>query len=367
MPFLNSQHANPSSLSREGKAVRKALDVAREQVAALIDASPEEIIFGSGGTEAIQSVLHSCALNNSKTLLYGATEHSAVMEGVRSLSKTTPELKSLQIPVEISGRVDLKVYEELLAEHQPGSVHVMWVNNETGVIAPMADMVKLAHRQGALYHADAVQALGKIPLSVKKTPVDFLSLSAHKIYGPKGVGALFVSKRIGFSPWISGSQESNRRGGTENVAGIVGFGKACELAAADLTAKRMDELSELRNQLEMLIHLELFDVEVKGKKARRVGNTSMMTFSGVVGAELMLLLEDKGVIVSTGSACQASSSKPSHVLLAMGCSEAEAKSAIRFSLSRDTTQADIYHCAHQVISCVNRLRALQGNSLVSLN
>ncbi len=355
MPWLLENYGNPSAGYRFGKLSRKAIETAREQVAALIDAQPDEIVFTSCGTESNNTAIQS-AINlrpDCKTLLCSNVEHSAVLEVMQHF-ETRGYAHRLN-PVDSSGALDLEAWGENVAADDLAIASLIWANNETGVISPIGKAAELAAEHGVFFHTDAVQAVGKIPMSVQNLPVHSLSMSAHKIYGPKGVGALFVSRDVRFQPlFFGGGQERERRSGTENVAGIVGFGKAAELAKS-----RLDEAESIaakRDTFEEGVIAEIEGTEINGDPSLRLPNTSNLYFPGVDGEGLLILLDEADVCCSPGSACSTGAVKPSRIVKAMGHSSERARSSVRFSLSRNTTMAEIRDAIAAIKTAVKKLR-----------
>jgi cysteine desulfurase len=351
LPWLREGFANPSGSYAAAKLARKAIHEAREQVAAMIGAEPEEIVFTGGGTESVNTALHSLdVLAGNGHAVVSAIEHSAVLRMADGLKRGV-----VKAPVEGGGRVELAAFSEAL--EGAAFVSVMAANNETGVVQPLVDVVRLARERGLAIHTDAIQAAGKIPLDVRGLEVDLLSLSAHKFHGPKGVGAIFVRNGLRFEPLLKGGgQESGRRSGTENTAGIVGMG-----AAAVWVMSRQDTpLAEMRDAFESAVVHGISGVTVNGDLGHRLPNTSHLSFDGCDAAGLLILLEEAGVACSAGSACMTGKQKPSHVQLAMGISEARAKSSLRLSFSRLNTRDEAMAAANAVVRAVGKLRRVQG-------
>ncbi len=355
LPWLRGDgFANPSGSYAAGKLARKAINKAREQVAELIGAEPEEIVFTGGGTESVNTALHSLdALTGEGHAVVSAIEHSAVLRTADGLKREV-----VKAPVDAGGRVEMKIFTELLKG--AAFVSVMAANNETGVVQPLAEIVRLAHERGIAVHTDAIQAAGKISLDVRELGVDLLSLSAHKFHGPKGVGAIFVRNGLRFEPLLTGGgQESGRRSGTENTAGIVGMG-----AAAAWIMSRWDApLAEMRDAFETAVVKGVYGVTVNGDLNHRVPNTSHLSFDGCDAAGLLILLEEAGIACSAGSACMTGKQKPSHVQLAMGIPEARAKSSLRISFSRLNTPDEALAAAAAVVRAVEKLRRVQGGGV----
>jgi cysteine desulfurase len=328
LPFMKNMYGNPSSVHRLGRIAKSAVEIAREQVAALVDAQPSQVIFTSGGTEA-----NNLALNSAfGRVAISAIEHPSVSEPAK---RYNPEI----IAVNRDELCEPKTISDLI-EKRPDFVSIMLANNETGVIQPIADIATQLNERGIIVHTDAVQAVGKIPVSFKQLGVQMLSLSSHKIYGAKGSGALIVDKSVSLHPQLlGGGQEQNHRSGTENVAAIVGFGKAAELAKNELDARQTRMLS-LRTMLENKL-AQFSKVTIFAQTAPRLPNTVLFGIDGVEGELVLLKLDQRGVCVSSGSACASAEAEPSHVLLAMGVSLQQAQTAIRVSLSHLNTPAEV--------------------------
>lgn len=336
LPLLQRQFANPSSVHRAGRLARAALDRAREQVAALVHAHPSQVVFTSGGTEANNlALLGTAARLPPGRLLLSPVEHPSVLEPGRALAACGWTLAWL--PVDADGCADAAAFEPA-----PGSdlVSLMWANNETGCVQPVAELAARARAAGAVVHSDAVQGAGKLPLDFAASGLHLMSLSAHKINGPKGVGALIVDKGLDLAPQLlGGGQERGLRSGTENLPGIAGFGAAAELAAAEL-GDRARAAAALREQLERGL-AALPGISVLAAGAGRLPNTSMFALAGYDGEALLLALDRAGLAVSSGSACHSGSGAPSHVLTAMGVPEATARGAVRVSFGHGNSAADV--------------------------
>lgn len=368
LPFLREHYANPSASYAAGRRVRRAIEQSRAQVAALLNASPVEITFTSGGTESINAVHASVrALWPDKPeLIITGTEHAAVMESARRWQAQGG--KVITAPVHPDGRVDLDALHSLVRPGVTALVSIMWANNETGVLAPMHEIVTLAHAAGALVHTDAVQAAGKIHLDVRTTPVDFLSLSGHKMHAPKGIGALYISQRARFAPLlVGGSQESERRGGTENVPGTIALGKAAELAGQHLSDGNKARLKCMRDRFEHLIHAALPDMRIHGCPTHRLHTTSSFCLPEMDAAGMLILLDQAGIACSAGSACHTGALHASHVLEAMGVSARDAACTLRFSFNRSNTKADAEAAAHAVIESAHKMREAQGCELAVIS
>ena len=358
-PLWADCFGNPSSVHEAGNRAARMLRQARREVALLLGARDEnEIVFTSGGTEsnnaAIRSVLQtSCG---RRRLVTTAVEHSSVLKLSRALAEEGVEV--LLIPVDFHGSLDrLKLREAL--ESPPSLVSVMMANNETGVLFPIDEIAEEIHSKGTFLHVDAVQAVGKIPLCLKEAPIDFLSLSGHKLGGPKGVGVLYVRQGVSFRPLIfGGSQERGRRAGTENVPGIVGLGAACR-HLREFGAEDREKMRSLRDEFEAEVLRAIPDVGVNGDPLRRLPNTSNLAFEGVDAEALLILLDQEGIYASSGSACLSGSPEPSHVLKAMGFSEERAKSSVRFSFGPKNTREEVTHIVRTLVELVGRLRQIE--------
>ncbi len=357
-PYFCGLYGNPSSMHTFGGQVRRKLDEARERVAALIGAaSPSEIIFTSCGSEsdnaAIMGVLKSSP--GKKHIVTTKVEHPAVRNLCKHLAKNGYFVTELG--VDKDGMLDLDRLKESVTD-DTAIVSIMYANNETGVIFPIDEIAAIVKEKGSVFHTDAVQAVGKIPIDMKSAQIDLLSLSGHKLHAPKGVGALYVKKGTKYSPFIiGGHQEHSRRGGTENVPSIIGLGKACELAGANIEYENT-EVKRIRDKLEDKL-LELApNARRNGNKENRLPNTSNISFEYVEGEAILLLLNDLGVCASSGSACTSGSLEPSHVMRAMGVPFTAAHGSIRFSLSRYSTEEEIDVVIQRLPGIITRLRAI---------
>ncbi|MGH8517354.1 MAG: cysteine desulfurase family protein [Panacagrimonas sp.] len=340
LPYLSGPSANASSLHRYGRIARDAVEQARVQVSRLLGCEAKEIVWTSGGTEANNLALKGCAAGQAPSrVLYGATDHPAVMEAAESLSMQGWKVEPIAVDGE--GIIEWAAFEAQLARGPVCLVSAMRANNETGVIQDVARLARLAHAAGALVHVDAVQAAGKIPVDIVELDADLMSASAHKIYGPKGCGALVVRSHVDLLPvQHGGAQERGLRGGTENVAAIVGFGAAAELALEELDARSAHVLA-LRRRLEAGLRARPDTLIFGGGAPAHVPNTLQFMVRGWDGEALLMALDRRGFAVSSGSACASGSGEPSHVLLAMGHDRVTAKGAIRVSFGRDNTDADV--------------------------
>ena len=354
LPWLRDGFANPSGAYAAAKLARGAIDRARGQVAELIGADAGEIIFTGGGTESVNTALHSLdKLAGQGTAVVSAIEHSAVLRCVENLARET-----VRVPVSAGGRLEMEAFARAL--DGAGYVSLMAANNETGVIQPLREAAALARGRGLPVHSDAIQAVGKIPLNVRDLGVDLLSMSAHKFHGPKGIGALYLREGLRFTPLLhGGGQEAGRRSGTENTAGIVGMGAA----AAWLLRASSDSVAAMRDAFEAAVLAGIPGVSVNGDLAHRLPNTSHLSFEQCDAAGLLILLDEAGVACSAGSACMTGKQRPSHVQLAMGISEARAKSSLRISFSRLNTLEEAVAAAAVLGKAVEKLRRVQGSGV----
>lgn len=359
LPYFSEKYGNASSMHTFGGENRHVIDAAREQVASLLHAAyPDEIIFTSCATESNDTVLFSVAqaFPQKKHIITSAVEHPAILEPCRVLESRGWRVDLIR--VDEQGRLDVEELKNLI-DDDTALVSVMWANNETGTIFPVQEIAQIAHAHGALFHTDAVQAVGKVPVDVQAADVDFLSLSAHKFHGPKGIGALYVRRGTRFVPYlVGGHQEKHRRAGTENVPYIVGLGKAAELAQKRLTDGSTRRMSALRDRLEKEIIRLIPDVKINGDIQHRVPNTANISFGYIEGESILMYLNDFNICASSGSACTSGSLEPSHVLRAMKVPFEFAHGSIRFSLSEETTDADIEKVLKELPPIVERLRKI---------
>ncbi len=359
LPYFSDKYGNASSMHNFGGENRHVIDRARHTVAGFINAAyDDEIIFTSCASESDNTAIFSAVRANrtKKHIITSAVEHPAVMEPFRYLQ--TQGYRVDYIGVDELGRFNMDQFERVLDE-DTALVSIMWANSETGTIFPIEEIAKLAHAKGALFHTDAVQAVGKIPVDVQKAGVDMLSLSAHKFHGPKGIGVLYVKRGTRFLPYLMGGhQEKHRRAGTENVPYIVGIAKAAELAQKRLADGTMDRVALLRDRLEQGILNTIPDVKVNGDPAHRVPNTTNISFGYIEGESILMYLNDFGICASSGSACTSGSLEPSHVLRAMNVPFQFAHGSIRFSLSDQTTNQDIDLVLKELPPIVARLREI---------
>ncbi len=355
IPMLRDFWGNPSSAYAFGSQVHGHVEKARAQCAALINADPKEIVFTSCGTESNNAAIHSALVTQptKKHVITTAVEHSANINFGEYLRKQGFEVTFL--PVESDGSLDLHLLEKSIRP-DTAIVSVMWANNETGVLFPIEEIAAICRSRGVLCHTDAVQVPGKLKIDVKALGVDFLSLSAHKLHAPKGVGLLYVKRRTKFQPYvIGGHQERGRRGGTENVAHIVGFGRAADLAVASL-GEENTRVRALRDKLEDTILHTIPNTVRNGAKEPRLPNTMNIAFDFVEAEAILLLLDQQGICCSSGSACTTGSLDPSHVLSAMGLSPMRARGSVRFSLGLYNTAEEVDHVLRVLPGIIKRLR-----------
>ncbi len=357
MPYLTEFYGNPSSMHTFGGQVRHKIEDARAQVAALINAEPQEIIFTSCGTESDNSALMSAveAFPDKKHLITSNVEHPAVINFCHHLGRKG--FRTTYLPVDTLGQLDPAAIDEAV-DDDTVIVSIMFANNETGVIFPVETIASRLHERGVLFHTDAVQAAGKIPIDVKKTPINMLAISGHKLHAAKGIGALYVRKGTPFYPFIiGGHQEQGRRAGTENVASIIGLGKAADLARKNL-AEEISYLSRLRDRLEQGLLNSCSHVRVNGDITSRLPNTTNISFEYIEGEAILLRLNEFGICASSGSACTSGSLEPSHVLRAMGVPYSAVHGSIRFSLSRYNSDKDIDTVLEVMPNIIRELREL---------
>ncbi len=355
MPYLTDYYGNASSMHSFGGVVGRELNAAREKVAALINAEPGEIIFTSCGTESDSTAIHAAIRSQpeKKHIITTRVEHPAIKNLVEYLGKNG--YRVTWVPVDKTGVLDLDYLYGHLSD-DTAVVSIMWANNESGVIFPIDDIAETLLARGIVFHSDAVQAVGKIPVDVKKTGLNMLSLSGHKIHAPKGVGALYVKKGTRFSPFmIGGHQERNRRGGTENTASIIGLGRACELAGTHL-AEIVTRVRALRDRLENGLLEKVPNALLNGKKDARLPNTTNISFEYIEGEAILLMMDQLGICASSGSACTSGSLEPSHVLRAMGVPFTAAHGSVRFSLSTYNTEKEVNFVVENLPPIIERLR-----------
>ena len=357
LPFLTTYYGNPSSGYRFGAQVREAIELARTRVAGLLGCLPSEIVFTSCGTESNNSALNAALqLDPARQhIVTTAVEHSAIRKHCEHLAKRGCEVTV--IGVDENGNLDLDELERAIRP-ETAIVSVMWANNETGVLFPVEKIAEIAHSKGALFHTDAVQAAGKLPIRLADSAINFLSLSAHKLHGPKGVGALYLSRRSAFRPMLfGGGQENARRAGTENVASIVALGKAAELAAGAIKDEQT-RVCALRDRFEATVLANVPDAFVNGDLEDRLPNTSSLSFAGVESGAALLMLDQQRLCCSAGSACRTGSVEASHVLRAMNLSDDRARGSLRFSFGRFNTEPEVDKAVEIVRGAISKLRAM---------
>jgi cysteine desulfurase len=357
LPYYSELYGNPSSMHSFGGQVAQQIREAREKVAALIGATPDEIIFTSCGTESDNAAIRSALATNpeKRHIVTSRVEHPAI----RSLfaNMAGQGYRVTELPVDKNGILDM---EQLVASLTPDTavVSLMWANNETGVIFPVEKAAELVHERGILFHSDAVQSTGKIPIDMKKNSIDMLSISGHKLHAPKGIGVLYIRRGTKFSPFmIGGHQEKGRRGGTENTPSIIGLGKASELAAGHLVTEDTT-VRRLRDRLEAALLNRIPQSRVNGDLLQRLPNTTNISFEFVEGEGILLLMNEYGICASSGSACTSGSLQPSHVLRAMGVPFTMAHGSIRFSLSIYNTEEEIDFVIEKLPPIIERLRSM---------
>ena len=358
---MRDEFGNASSVHHFGQRAKGVLDDARSAVSTLINAEPSEVVFTSGGTEAdnfaIRGVAEALEVTGRKHLITSGIEHEAVLNSFKALAKRG--WRTTVLPLDERGIVTPDRLREVITD-DTALVSIMHANNEIGTIQPIAELAKIAHGHGALFHTDAVQSAGKVPVNVRTLGVDLLAVSAHKFYGPKGVGALWSKRGVRLSPFLSGGkQERNRRAGTENVPGIVGMGVAAQRAMTKMDVEA-ERLSALRDRLENGILAAVPNTAVNGVRDARVPNTTNISFDRIEAESLLIALDLEGVAVSTGSACSSGTLEPSHVLKAMGLSSHRAQNSIRFSLGESNTEEQIDHVISILPRVVTKLRSLSA-------
>ena len=355
MPYLTEYYGNPSSMHTFGGQVGKKIQEARAQTASLLNATPEEILFTSCGTESDSTAIRAAIMSNpsKKHIVTTRVEHPAVKNLCEQLAKEG--FRITYVPVDQNGALDLDFLYQSLTE-DTAIVSIMWANNETGVIFPVEEIASVVKGKGIAFHTDAVQAVGKIPIDLKNSNIDMLSLSGHKIHAPKGIGALYIRKGTKFSPFlIGGHQEKGRRGGTENVASIIGLGAASRLSL-ELMTKENTDVKTLRDTLEKGLLKKIEHSFVNGAKERRLPNTTSIAFEYVEGEAILLMMDQFGICASSGSACTSGSLEPSHVLRAMGVPFTAAHGTIRFSLSTTNTMDEVNLIIEKLPPIIKTLR-----------
>jgi cysteine desulfurase len=354
MPFLTGEWGNPSSTYRFGSNLRSTIETAREQVAELIGAYTGEIIFTSCATESNNAAIHAALKANpaKRHIVTSAVEHSSVLNYCVALEKEA--VKVTYLPVDRYGLLSIADLESAITD-ETAVVSLMWANNETGVLFPIPEIAQTCKARGVLFHCDAVQAAGKVEINLRNVPVDYLSVTGHKLGAPKGIGALFVRRKVPFSPLIHGGhQERGQRGGTESVPLLVGLGKAAELAHNKLP--RYDAtVRPLRDALETGILESIPDTELNGHKTQRLANTTNITFHGIESEALLLLLDQEGICASSGSACLADSDEPSHVVKAMKPDKSSSRQMVRLSLGLNNSQTEIKRASLKILQATSAL------------
>ena len=356
-PLFCELYGNPSSMHTFGGQMGRRIRQAREQVAALLGCDPSEITFTSGGTESDNTAIKGAlaAQPHKRKVITTRVEHPAVLSVCRDLENHGYTV--VELNVDKRGRLDLAELQEHIGD-DTALVTIMYANNETGTVFPIDEIAALVAAKGIVFHTDAVQAVGKIPLNLAESTIDLLSLSGHKLHAPKGIGVLYVRKGTRLAPFIlGGHQEAGRRAGTENVPGIVGLGKACELAAQNLKEEN-SKVKYLRDKLESAILEKCPDCRLNGDMENRLPNTSNISFEYIEGEAILLMLDKYGICASSGSACTSGSLEPSHVLRAMGVPFTAAHGSIRFSLSRYNTEEEVDYTIEKLPPIINRLREL---------
>lgn len=356
LPFLEREWGNPSSAYHFGHRAGKQIDEARARIGGLIGAENREIIFTSCGTESINSAIHSALVTQpgKRHIVTTAVEHSATLKFCGFMARQGYEVTFL--PVTRTGALDLELLRDSIRA-DTAIVSVMWANNETGILFPIREISQICRSKGVLFHTDAVQVAGKVEIDLRKLDVNFLSLSAHKLHAPKGIGVLYMKRGTKFQPYIiGGGQERGRRGGTENVPYMVGFGRAAELARENLPLENT-RVRELRDQLETGILNSVPGSERNGPAEPRLPNTANVAFPGVEAEGVLMLLDQAGICASSGSACTTGSLEPSHVLTAMGISAERARASLRFSLGVYTTEAEVEYVVRELPPIIGKLRA----------
>lgn len=359
LPYFRCDYGNPSSIHSLGNRAKAALDISREKVAALINARPREITFTSGGSECNNYLIKGLAASMKEKgnhIISTQVEHASTLETLRYMETTGFDVT--YVGVEKDGNIDLGELEGAVCERTV-MITCIFANNETGVISPVGEISGISKKHGIILHADAVQVLGKLPLDVQRVPVDAASFSSHKVYGPKGVGAAYIRAGLSPAPLLhGGGQEKGRRSGTENVPGVVGFGRACELAL-DLFTEENRRVSELTRVIESRVLESIKGVRINGAGAERLSNTLSFSFDKAEGESLVINLDLEGISCSTGSACSEGNVEPSHVLLAMGLSRGQAASSLRLSLGRFSEKKDVEKITSVLPAVVERVRSAE--------
>jgi len=361
MPYLREEYGNPSSLYGIGRSAKRAIENARKQVADLINCDKNEIYFTGCGTESDNTALKGIAYKFKEKwdkeiknhIITTKIEHHAILESCKNLEQQGFEITYLD--VDKDGLINLQKLENAIKE-ETILISIMFANNEIGTIEPIKEIAKIAKQRNIIFHTDAVQAVGNIPLNVKEMGIDMLSLSGHKIHAPKGIGALYVRKEIEFEPFMNGGhQEKNKRAGTENLTGIVGLGKACELAKDNLEY-HIKHVCRLRDYFIEQVMKNIENVKINGSMEYRLPGNANISFLGIDSTALLLELDKKGICCSSGSACNSGETNPSHVLTAIGLDSETAKSALRVTLGEFNTRAEVEYLVQNLIECVEKLK-----------
>lgn len=366
-PFFTERYGNPSSMHFFGGSVAREIANARANMAELLGASPHEIVFTSGGTESDSTAILSAlnTLPERREIVSTRVEHPAVLNLCKHLARSKGYTVKW-ISVDKSGMIDMEDVKRAIND-KTAIVSAMWANNETGVMFPVVEIAEIAAGHGALMHTDAVQAVGKVPINLSKTNINFLSLSGHKLHAPKGIGALYIKKGTRFSPFmIGGHQESSRRGGTENVPGIVGLGEAARLAMNNFDEENI-RVKKMRDRLQQGLLDKVSQAKVNGRPESRLPNTLNIGFEFVEGEAILMRLDEKGICASSGSACTSGSLEPSHVLRAMGVPFTAVHGSIRFSLSRYNTEDEIEFVIEETPRIIETLRAMSPFNVDNFN
>lgn len=356
LPYFKDMYGNPSSLYSIGRASKKAIDEARKKVSKLINCNPNEIYFTGCGSESDNTIIKGIAYANikkGKHIITSTIEHPAVLHTCQALEKQGFEVTYLKVNKE--GIIDIEELRNSI-RNDTILISIMFANNEIGTIQPIEIIAKIAKMYNIIFHTDAVQACGNVPINVKEMGIDALSLSGHKLYAPKGIGALYVKNGINFEKFMDGGhQEKNKRAGTENVAGIVGLGKACELANINLES-HMKHLKKLRDYFILETEKRIDSVKLNGSRERRLPGNANFSFSGIEGETILLKLDAKGICASSGSACTSGSTAPSHVLKAIGLSDDLARGSLRVTFGEDNTKEDVDYLLDNLEEIVERVR-----------
>jgi cysteine desulfurase len=366
IPYMREYYGNPSSIHSYGSKAKAALDESRERVSELISAKPKEIVFTSGGSESNNSAIIGAAIalkEKGNHLITTEIEHASILETFRFLGNHG--FKVTLLGVDHHGLIDLDELGESITD-ETILVSVMFANNETGVVMPINEIAAIVKEKGIIFHTDAIQALGKMNINLNDISVDMLSVSSHKIYGPKGVGAIYIKNKLRIDPFIhGGGQERGMRSGTENVPAIVGFGKACEIVKEELKSQKSEvRIKGMRDRLHNGITDKIDCLKLNGHPEKRLPNTLNLSFEDVEGESLVINLDLEGIAVSTGSACSEGNVDPSHVLLAMGLSKQQASSSIRFSFGRFNEEKDVDRVLEVLPRIVERIRRVKKSELV---